>query len=264
MVRTIIALVWPLLISQSGSVVRITPNTLCFDTGTALHTIYGPRSCNNNKSEYYVLQQQPPGHPSLFSETDKERHARLRRVMANGFSDRAIRSQEAHVLVTTQALRRFIDWRCEKNSWSSTINMADLAAYFTFDVMGRTTFSKQFDLFERADQRYIKKIIIGNAQYTNAIACYPFALTTWLMTHNVFRFVPGELAQLAKESKLFEEYTTDLLKDRSNGSHSDKSDAKDSADFFTYVQNFTDPETGTWPDRRRNGFECTPTYRRGR
>ncbi|KAF2098372.1 benzoate 4-monooxygenase cytochrome P450, partial [Rhizodiscina lignyota] len=229
---------------KHGSVVRVTPDTLCFNTETALRTIYGSRTINNIKSQYYVLQQQPPGNPSLFSETDKDRHARLRRVMANGFSERAIRSAEVHVLQTLPALRQFIDKRCEDGSWSSAIDMADLAAYYTFEVMGRTTFGKQFGMLEKEDERYMKNIIIGNGRYINAVACYPFILSEWLLTHNIFSYLPGKFAQLANESKIFESYCAKHVTERLSSTTAEKEDTKTSADFFTYVQNFKDPETG--------------------
>src|SRR5438034_9896138 len=81
-----------------GSVVRIAPNILSFNTESALNTIYGAQKTNGCKSEWYRILDAGPGARSVAGEIDKQKHAVRRRFIAQYFSSNALRSAEPFIV----------------------------------------------------------------------------------------------------------------------------------------------------------------------
>jgi len=79
-----------------GPVVRVAPNELTFNTAGAFRDIYGHKKQGQSelsKDKKYISGM---GEPTLLY-SSKEYHAYLRKLMAPGFSDGALRKQEVVV-----------------------------------------------------------------------------------------------------------------------------------------------------------------------
>ena len=80
-----------------GPVVRVAPNELSFIDAQAWKDIYGYRpgvdEFAKDASERF---SEDPAHPNIIV-ADRERHATLRRLLSNAFSDKAMRGQ-IHIL----------------------------------------------------------------------------------------------------------------------------------------------------------------------
>ncbi|KAL7273449.1 hypothetical protein RUND412_003704 [Rhizina undulata] len=151
-----------------GPYVRISPNFLTLNTKEGLKEIYGVNK-NVQKSHFYTAAV---GHASNYAantatEIDKQVHARKRKVLAQAFTDTALRSMEQYVLPTIETLCNIIaageqsiyfegggkgtgKWRGDMSKW---------ATYLTFDIMGELSFGKNFGMLERDENRYVPKII---------------------------------------------------------------------------------------------------------
>lgn len=73
-----------------GNVVRFGPNSLSFNSNTALKDIYGFKS-NARKADFYKAFWASKDSASTHSSIDKAIHARKRRVLSHAFSDAAIK-----------------------------------------------------------------------------------------------------------------------------------------------------------------------------
>ena len=82
---------------EYGAVVRVAPGELSFIDPQAWKDIYGYRprvdEFVKEPSERY---SEDPDHPNIIV-ADRERHATLRRLLSNAFSDKTMREQE-HIL----------------------------------------------------------------------------------------------------------------------------------------------------------------------
>ncbi|KAH8900750.1 putative cytochrome P450 monooxygenase [Thozetella sp. PMI_491] len=154
---------------QYGDIVRIAPNELAFAHEDAWREICGHRPQGSIGPEelpkwtrFYRNVGMPP---SLISE-DRDNHALLRRLMAPGFSDRAMREQEpvigGYISLLIHQLRansvvRPIDSIGKEGEKRPDVEIGapkpvDMTAWFnwtTFDVIGDLAFGEPFGCLER-------------------------------------------------------------------------------------------------------------------
>ncbi|KAI7775736.1 hypothetical protein LA080_006417 [Diaporthe eres] len=143
-------------VTSVGPIVRFAPNGLSFNSSTAYHTIYGFKA-NNRKSDFYLLFA-PPGHPSVFSDTNKDSHAKKRKVLSYAFSDKAMRNMEEYML---QHVRTF----CSKIGTSNAVNVAQWTEYLSFDVMGELAFGQSLGMLLGSSNTYVLDLIVNSAHY---------------------------------------------------------------------------------------------------
>ncbi|KAE8423452.1 hypothetical protein BDV36DRAFT_290134 [Aspergillus pseudocaelatus] len=87
---------------MSGSVVRIPPNELSFNTSSSWRDIYGVHKNVEPfiMSEFYVGGNFAAEAHSIVSERDPKKHAEMRKYLASAFSDRTLKSQEPLIAET--------------------------------------------------------------------------------------------------------------------------------------------------------------------
>lgn len=151
--------------------VRFGPNSVSFNSNTALKTIYGHKA-NVKKSQFYSVFPPTKDTFNTHSSIDKVSHARKRRVLSHAFSDTAIKSMEKYILGN---IRTFCSRLCSPadkgerpDGWSAAQNMADWCNYLTFDVMGDLCFGKAFEMLEHEENRHVIDLI-GNAAHMHLI-----------------------------------------------------------------------------------------------
>lgn len=155
-------------LTPTGPVVRFGPNSLSFNTNTALKTIYGHQP-KVKKSQFYSVFPPTKDTFNTHSSIDKASHARKRRVLSHAFSKNAIESMEKYVLANVRAFCQ-IDGKgksgyadSKQAEWSAPLNMADWCNYLTFDVMGDLCFGKAFEMIERPQNRHVIDLISSAA-----------------------------------------------------------------------------------------------------
>jgi cytochrome P450 len=123
-------------------VVRITPNKLSFTTARSYQDIYGHTSRNKKsflKTDFF--EQDDVSHPGIVAVRDPAEHSEQRRMLANGFSTKALRDQE-------DVIKRYVDLFTAHlgkagNKEGPGINMTGAGVYnwITFDIIGKNLYS---------------------------------------------------------------------------------------------------------------------------
>ncbi|KAL8676102.1 MAG: hypothetical protein Q9186_007345 [Xanthomendoza sp. 1 TL-2023] len=136
---------------QHGDIVRLGPNMLSFANPAALGTIYGLNK-GFIKSGFYPVQQALVGGsrlPSLFSTTDEEYHAQLRRSVNSAFSMSALVQYEPFV---DEATVKFLDQtEALFSSKQGICNLVEWLQWYAFDVIGAITYSKRHGFIDKAE-----------------------------------------------------------------------------------------------------------------
>jgi len=78
-------------------VVRIGPNALSYTNSEAWKDIYGHRSGKPEMPKEKIFYSQMNAGLQSIAGAERERHAHLRRLLAHGFSDKALREQEREI-----------------------------------------------------------------------------------------------------------------------------------------------------------------------
>jgi cytochrome P450 len=220
-----------------GNIVRFGPNSVSFNTNTALKDIYGFKG-NVRKSDFYSAFPATKDAYSTHSAIDRAQHARKRRVLSHAFSDAAVRSMENHVLAH---VRQFcsnlggkgasIASQDEKREWTPAKNISDQANYMTFDVMGDLCFGKAFGMLERPDNRFAIDMVT-NAAHRHLMCGTYLPLHEYHIDKILFRKIAAMRARYMQFSKAQAAERTKMGLD------------VDRKDFFYYLLKAKDPETG--------------------
>ncbi|KAL1797315.1 hypothetical protein ACET3X_003921 [Alternaria dauci] len=229
---------------QYGPYVRLGPNLLSVNTATGLKTIYGFRS-NVKKASFYHAFPSTPKAVSVHSAVDKMQHARKRRVMSHAFSDSAIKSLEKYILANVRVGCELLgrksnsnNWSAEKSlsdekdgGWNDAWNAAHWCEWLVFDIMGDLVFGKAFGMLESPVNRFATQLV-GNAAHRHLICGTHLTIHNWHLDKLFFRKIAGQRAQYMQYSKGQAMERTKLGVD------------VDRKDFFYYLLNAKDPETG--------------------
>ncbi|KAI8951619.1 putative P450 monooxygenase [Xylaria longipes] len=129
--------------NKYGPVVRVSPNELAFVRPGAFRDIYGYKKGGKpelSKDKKYFSGM---GEPSLVKSPDPTYHAHLRRLLAPGFSDAALRKQEA---VIQEYLTIFMSkLEGESQDGDGCVDVVLWFKFFVFDVIGYLTYGESFD-----------------------------------------------------------------------------------------------------------------------
>ncbi|KAF2261474.1 cytochrome P450 [Lojkania enalia] len=220
-----------------GPVVRIGPNTLSFNSATALKTIYGFRA-NVKKADFYKAFPANKNTVNVHSSIDKMMHARKRRVLSHAFSDQAVKSLERWILGNVRVGCRMLagaqdgqNNANEKGEWTGEWNMADWCNWLVFDVMGDLVFGKAFGMLESGGNRFAVELV-GNAAHRHLICGTHLTIHRWHLDKILFR-------KIAAQRGLYMQYSKAQAMERTKlGLDIDRKD------FFYYLLNARDPETG--------------------
>ncbi|KAI1166340.1 cytochrome P450 [Nemania serpens] len=122
-----------------GPVVRIAPNELAFSSPQAWRDIYGHKKAGEDEFPKYDGFYKILGHtvPTSLLTSTREEHGLLRRQMAHGFSDRAMREQEPLIGAYVDLLISRLKDAAGKNSCQ---DLREWYNFTTFDIIGDLSF----------------------------------------------------------------------------------------------------------------------------
>ncbi|KAI4286930.1 MAG: hypothetical protein L6R35_003810 [Caloplaca aegaea] len=162
-----------------GSVVRIGPNNLSFNSDTAYHQIYGTRA-HTRKADYYKYSNVST---NIFSTLDHGAAVRKRRICAPGFAERSLKSLEPFILAN-------IDVFCDRmmtaetngaysftgTDWSAPRDIAHWTNCLSFDIIGDICYGKSFETLTSTKN-------ICTLQFINGVSklMYVSAQMTWII-----------------------------------------------------------------------------------
>ena len=195
-----------------GEVVRIAPDELSFSGAGSFKDIYGYKTADRPRLLKDPKFHEVPGtkRHDLLSASD-EAHSRQRRLFANAFSDRALKTQEPLFLTYVDALCDKIRRQIAQDP-QHKFNMVSMYNFTTFDVMGDLTFGEPLDMLENSSYHPWVASIFANFRfgtYLHSLQCYP-ALANLLLA-----MVPPKLQEKRKMHSEFSHARVDrrLAKD---------------------------------------------------
>ncbi|ORX95259.1 cytochrome P450 [Clohesyomyces aquaticus] len=226
-----------------GPIVRMGPNLLSINTNTALKSIYGFRA-NVKKADFYTAFPANKKTVNVHSSIDKLQHARKRRVLSHAFSDQAIKSLERYILGNVRTACRVLgesvkgseiqgngSEKSGDEGWKDAWNVADWCNWLVFDIMGDLVFGKAFGMLESPVNRFAVELV-GNAAHRHLICGTHLTIHKWHLDKILFRKIAAQRGQYMQYSKAQAMERTKLGVD------------VDRKDFFYYLLNAKDPETG--------------------
>ncbi|KAF3061047.1 Isotrichodermin C-15 hydroxylase [Daldinia childiae] len=116
-----------------GSVVRLGPNRLVFNTAAA-EDIYANSRVNKGRSYSYVSRS---GNPSMWSTLDREAHHRKRKLVGPVVSERSMRAFEPTMSATMDIFLRQL---LESSQQGSPVNMTERCERLAVDIVGLLAF----------------------------------------------------------------------------------------------------------------------------
>lgn len=145
-----------------GPIVRIAPNTISFNTPSALQEIYSTRKANVRKSDWYKTVDAPSGAFSTHSELDWKKHASRRRVLDHAFSESALKSASTFVINNITAwLQRLGEKTDPQNEWSDPKQMSEWTSFLYYDITGDLAFGSSFQAIDRGECSVAKDVVSG-------------------------------------------------------------------------------------------------------
>ncbi|KAF4126179.1 Cytochrome P450 [Geosmithia morbida] len=224
-----------------GPVVRFGPNSLVFDSSTALKDVYGFRS-NVRKAEFYDAFAHPVA--NTHNTRDKHVHARKRRVLSQAFSDDAMRSIERYILHNVRSFCEQIgplgsEAQQEKGAggWTGPRLMSDWCSYLAMDNLGDLSFGKAFQMLENPDNRFALGLV--EAATTRHLIERRKQKCGTMPIINKLKIDRVMFPNIAAGRARYMAYSKGQLTERTKlGEDSDR------RDFFYYLLKARDPETG--------------------
>lgn len=142
-----------------GSVVRIAPNRLVFNSAKALRDIYD----NDRvvKSRVYLVTLGFTGTINVFSVIDRLAHRSKRKLIGAGVSDRAMREFEPTM---ASQIDIFLKQIVESSQKSEAVNMSTRCKRLTLDVIGLLAFG--YPMKTQTEERY--RTLHGGIEASNA------------------------------------------------------------------------------------------------
>ena len=125
-----------------GDIVRIGPDMLAFSHPDAWKDIMGHQKPGQELGKAMWFYRPVESEPTHIVNEGREEHGRLRRQMANGFSEKAMRDQEP-------LIKRYVDTfieqiRDQSQGGQTPVVLSDWYNYCTFDIIGDLAFGESF------------------------------------------------------------------------------------------------------------------------
>ncbi|KAK4570488.1 hypothetical protein LTR86_002568 [Recurvomyces mirabilis] len=126
-----------------GSVVRVSPNELAYNSVQAWEDIYGhrPGHANMHKDPIHVGSVQAVAGVTTLTMADDDNHARQRRALSHAFSQQALIQQE---YIVKRYVDQFVDNLKNFANKEEEFNMVNWLNFTTFDIIGDLAFGEPF------------------------------------------------------------------------------------------------------------------------
>ncbi|DAA75509.1 TPA_exp: putative Cytochrome P450 monooxygenase [Trichophyton benhamiae CBS 112371] len=183
-----------------GPVVRTAPDEVTFARGDAYNDIFRVRQGHNQFLKDPVWWARQKGQPdSILSAIRPENHARIRKILAPGFTTRALKAQEPLVQKYVNLLiQRMHDKASEVQDGKKGVEF-DIGPWFnftTFDIFGELGFGESFDCLENSRYHPWIALLFNSvkaAAFISAAKFFP------LITLMLMKCIPESLKKVQKD-----------------------------------------------------------------
>ncbi|KAJ6161050.1 hypothetical protein N7470_004446 [Penicillium chermesinum] len=221
---------------QYGEVVRFAPNALCFNTHTAMNTIYSTRA-NVQKSEGYLSFSNSRRTPNTITAIDKNVHAFKRRILTQVYSEKGMRTIEERYLINIRDFISLIgpeDTPITKNctgEWGETKDVGVMCNWLAMDIITGLSFGEDFNLLHSPTLRYLPSVVQKIAQMNMISIVQPS-----FFNHKINRiFMWSKLRDILNAGT--------FMKSRCIA-RQELGNTIEQKDIFYIMENTTDPKTG--------------------
>ncbi|KXH69073.1 cytochrome P450 [Colletotrichum salicis] len=145
--------------NKYGPVVRLGPDTIDWADPRAFKDLMG-HSKGGGGTENYKDPVNARYKPHSIINSGREDHARIRRVLAHGFSAQAMVDQQPLIQTQIDLLIRRLHENCEDGG--KALNMVSWYNWTTFDIIGDLAFGEPFGCLENSDYHPWVSIIFDN------------------------------------------------------------------------------------------------------
>ncbi|ETN42758.1 uncharacterized protein HMPREF1541_01916 [Cyphellophora europaea CBS 101466] len=229
-----------------GPVVRIGPNTLSFNTSSALASINSSRSANVQKGPWYRTIDAGSKAFSVHSEIDRVRHAFRRRILDQAFSDSALNQAEEIILSNVRSWTTELCSTTESKGWSPPRNLKNWSDWLAFDMMGDLTFSKSFGAVSEGRNRFVPAVVLESTKFVYEAGFWPFIslIRPFFGTRFMSWVMSFFLATRAADNESYIKYANAQMMERMAAEASATTDKPQRRDLVHYLLHARDPSTG--------------------
>lgn len=189
--------------NQYGDIVRIAPDELAFSHPNAWKDIMGHKNGEEELGKADWFYRPLPEARHIVNE-ERDQHKGLRRAMAHGFSEKAMREQEPLIRKYTDLL---LERLREQSKSGQSVAISDWYNFTTFDIIGDLAFGEAFGCLENAKYDYWIKTIFESGRLgiiLQSISFYPILKSLLLL------LVPKSLQEAQQKHKALT--TTKMLR----------------------------------------------------
>ncbi|KAI1159191.1 cytochrome P450 [Nemania serpens] len=172
---------------QFGSVVRIAPDRLVFNTVTALREIY--QNDRLVKSEAYRAAQHRPGIFNIFTVVDRALHRSKRKLIGQVVSEQSMRAFEPILL---QEIETFIKHLFSLSKTGASVDMTPMCRHLSYDTALHLGFGCSLNLQTDSTNRFLPKAISLGDLRINVCMNFPL-LMKWRLHQRIADNVPNSL-----------------------------------------------------------------------
>lgn len=90
---------------------------------------------------------------------DKKEHAFRRRVLAQAFSDSALRDQEQFIEFNVRILLKQMSKDVQEDGWTAPKDFSEWITYYGFDYISDLAFGSRFKMLEESEHRYLPDLL---------------------------------------------------------------------------------------------------------
>ncbi|KAI1329784.1 cytochrome P450 [Xylariaceae sp. FL0255] len=211
--------------SQYGSVVRVGPNRISFNTATALRDIYnGDRT---TKASSYLVST-TNNIFTIFTAVDNMLHRQKRQIVGQALTDRSIRAFEPNLL---EQLDICLSQIMEDSKSSTPVDMTKKSRRFALDVIALLAFGYDLNIQTKDDNRFMLKGMTFSNMRFNVFSQFPF-LTNFYpekFADKIFyearnqyfglldKMIKTRMSQVKEEKQDFYSFVADSLKHSGRG-----------------------------------------------
>lgn len=221
-----------------GSHVRVAPNFVSVNTDRGLHDIYG-HGKRLQKADFYNAFPAIKGVYNTHNAIDKTMHGRKRRVLSQAFSEAALKGMEDVMLLHVRQLCAVLagsgfDADESQDRKGLVRNMGNWFSYLSYDVMGELCFGKSFDMLITDSRRHMIGLV-DRAANRHYVCGLWMPLDRWNLDQIIIRRLTQDRWNFIMNSRV---EANKRAQERASAGREAKKD------FFYYLLNAKDPETG--------------------
>ncbi|KAJ5887438.1 hypothetical protein N7495_007479 [Penicillium taxi] len=224
--------------AKYGTHVRVAPNFVSVNTDRGLHDIYG-HGKRFQKSDFYNAFPAIKGVYNTHNAIDKTMHGRKRRVLSQAFSEAALKGMEDVILLHVRQLCASMEEHGPNESENKrgkgvVRNMGRWFSYLSYDVMGELCFGKSFDMLIAEGRRHMIGLV-DRAANRHYVCGLWMPLDRWHLDQIFIRSLTKDRWNFIMNSRV----------EANKRAHERTSAGREAKkDFFYYLLNAKDPETG--------------------